>query len=142
MSLSLEAKQALMNTTLKLTFDEPMKNYTSFQTGGSADIFISPKNALDIKLAIDTLKNLSVPYYIIGNGTNLLVSDSGIRGAVIQICHDMCDIRIEDDTIYAGAGALISSIASKALAASLSGFERLAGIPGTVGGAISMNAGA
>lgn len=142
MSLSPEVKQALMNTGLKLTFDEPMKNHTSFQTGGAADVFISPKNTNEIKSAIDTLKKLSVPYCIIGNGTNLLVSDNGIRGSVIQICHDMCDIRIENDTIYAGAGALLSSVASKALASSLSGFEKLSGIPGTIGGAISMNAGA
>ena len=83
-----------------------------------------------------------VPWYILGNGSNLLVGDKGYRGVVIQICKRMNEIRTEENKIYAQAGALLSKIAAQALSNSLTGFEFASGIPGTLGGAVMMNAGA
>ena len=142
MSLSREIISELMNTGLKIAFDEPMSNHTSFQIGGNADALIKPSSAEEIKKAISVCKRLDIEYHIIGNGTNLLVSDKGVRGAVIQLRDEMSDIKVCGNTIYADAGALLSSVAQSALKHSLSGFECLGGIPGTVGGAVYMNAGA
>ena len=142
MSLSREIISELMNTGLKVTFDEAMSKHTSFQIGGDADALIEPRNADEIKKAICVCKELGIKYHIIGNGTNLLVSDMGIRGAVIKLRGEMANIRVCDNTIYADAGALLSAVSHTAMENSLSGFECLGGIPGTVGGAVYMNAGA
>lgn len=83
-----------------------------------------------------------IPYSVIGNGSNLLVGDKGYRGVILQIFKKMNQIRVEENKIYAGAGALLSKIAATALSESLTGFEFAAGIPGTLGGAVRMNAGA
>lgn len=88
------------------------------------------------------MKEKNVPYYIIGNGSNLLVGDLGYRGAIIQIYQKMNQIRTEEEYIYAEAGALLSKIAAEALSKELTGFEFASGIPGTLGGAVMMNAGA
>lgn len=142
MSLSREIISELMNTGLKITFDEAMSKHTSFQIGGAADALIEPRDTEEIKKAIYVCKGLGIDYHIIGNGTNLLVSDNGIRGAVIKLRGEMSDIKVLGDTIYADAGALLSTVSHTALEHSLSGFECLGGIPGTVGGAVYMNAGA
>ncbi len=142
MNLSREIISELMNTGLKITFDEAMSKHTSFQIGGAADALIEPRDTEEIKKAICVCKELGIDYHIIGNGTNLLVSDNGIRGAVIKLRGEMSDIKVLGDTIYADAGALLSVVSNTALEHSLSGFECLGGIPGTVGGAVYMNAGA
>ena len=142
MSLSHGIAEEFINTSLSVSTNEPMSRHTSFQIGGTADIFISATSTDDIKKALRLSKKLGLPYHIIGNGTNILVSDSGIRGGVIQIKNGISDIKVENDMIYAGAGALLSSVASAATKHSLSGFERLGGIPGSIGGAVFMNAGA
>ena len=142
MSLSHGIAEEFINTSLSVSTNEPMSRHTSFQIGGTADIFISATSTDDIKKALRLSKKLGLPYHIIGNGTNILVSDSGIRGVVIQIKNGISDIKVENDMIYAGAGALLSSVASAATKHSLSGFERLGGIPGSIGGAVFMNAGA
>ena len=127
---------------MKQLFDEPMKNHTTFRVGGPADRFLVPESEADVKEAIAICKAENVPYYIIGNGSNLLVADAGYRGTVIQIYRAMSEVKVEGNLIYAQAGALLSQIAAKALANSLTGFEFAAGIPGTLGGACVMNAGA
>ncbi len=122
--------------------NEPMKNHTSFKTGGEADVYIKADKAENIIKAIDILKKENIDYVIVGNGSNLLVSDRGIEGTVIEIGSLMNKISVDGTNIYAEAGALLSSIASAAVENSLSGLEFASGIPGSVGGAVFMNAGA
>lgn len=122
--------------------NELMSRHTTFRIGGPADYFIMPRSAEEIKAAIALCKEAEIPYYIIGNGSNLLVGDGGFRGAVIQIYRNMSQVWAEGDSIRAQAGALLSKIAAEALEHSLTGFEFASGIPGTLGGAVMMNAGA
>ena len=126
----------------KVKLDESMANHTTFRIGGNADIFVTPTNIEEIKEIIALCQEHEMPFYIVGNGSNLLVGDKGYRGLIIQIYSEMNQIIVEDDYIKAEAGALLSKIASKALANSLTGFEFASGIPGTLGGAVFMNAGA
>lgn len=122
--------------------DEPMSRHTTFRVGGPADFFVTAQNGQDIKNVAALCKAEKIPYYIVGNGSNLLVSDKGYRGVIIRIFKDMGRIEVCEDKITAQAGALLSQIAAKALEAGLTGFEFAAGIPGTLGGACRMNAGA
>lgn len=126
----------------RVLVDEPMSRHTTFRIGGPADYFAVPHNPNEIKEAAALCQSLHIPYYIIGNGSNLLVGDKGCRGVIIQIYKNMSDVRTEGKHIYAQAGALLSRIASEALSHSLKGFEFASGIPGTLGGAVMMNAGA
>lgn len=121
---------------------EPMSRHTTFQVGGPADYFLTPTKDGQIRDATNALKRAGTAFYIMGNGSNLLVGDKGYRGAMIQICQKMNQIEILDTVIHAQAGALLSKIAVKALNAALTGFEFASGIPGTLGGAVTMNAGA
>ena len=123
--------------------EEPMEKHTTFRIGGPADYFLCPQTAEELKAVIHVCKETGIPYFILGNGSNLLVSDKGYRGAVIQIWKNMSEVSVEDETkIRAQAGAQLSKIASCSLEQSLEGFEFAAGIPGTLGGAVVMNAGA
>ncbi len=122
--------------------DEPLSRHTSFKIGGPAKYFIEPCSASDIKEIIVFCKAKNMPFTIIGNGSNLLVSDEGFKGVVICIAKRMRGIKTYGERIYAEAGALLSSIAREAGANSLTGFEFAGGIPGTLGGAVVMNAGA
>lgn len=122
--------------------DEPMSRHTTFRVGGPADFFVTPKTKEDVRDVILVCKEVGMPYYIIGNGSNLLVSDAGYRGVIVQIYKEMNEVKVEGDLVKAQAGALLSGIAAKALGAELSGFEFASGIPGTIGGACVMNAGA
>lgn len=121
---------------------EPMKKHTSFRIGGPADYFVMPKSYEEVAEAIAVCKEEQVPYSIVGNGSNLLVSDAGYRGVVIQIFREMSEVQVEGNCIRAQAGASLAKIAATALDAELAGFEFAAGIPGTLGGACVMNAGA
>ena len=125
-----------------ILIDEPMSRHTTFRVGGPADFFVTPKAKEEVRDVIRVCKELGIPYYIIGNGSNLLVSDAGYRGVIIQIYKEMNEVTVEDNLVKAQAGALLSGIAAKALAAELTGFEFASGIPGTIGGACVMNAGA
>ena len=122
--------------------DEPMKKHTTFRIGGPADYFVTPESREEIQAIVELCKKEEIPYSVIGNGSNLLVGDKGYRGVILQIFKKMNQIRVEENKIYAGAGALLSKIAATALSESLTGFEFAAGIPGTLGGACVMNAGA
>ena len=126
----------------KVKADELMKNHTTFRIGGPAKYFVTPDTKEEVKAIIECCKKAEVPYYILGNGSNLLVSDKGYEGVVIQIFKNMNQITVDGDAIRAQAGAILSSVANKALEAELTGFEFAAGIPGTLGGACVMNAGA
>lgn len=126
----------------RILTDEPMKAHTTFRVGGPADFFIIPETKEEIRAAVSCCKEHGIPYYIIGNGSNLLVSDKGYRGVVIQIFKAMNQVKAEGNVVTAQAGALLSMVANKALEAGLTGFEFAAGIPGTLGGACIMNAGA
>ena len=125
-----------------ILIDEPMSRHTTFRVGGPADFFVTPKAKEEVRDVIRICKEAGMPYYIIGNGSNLLVSDAGYRGVIVQIYKEMNDVKVEGDLVKAQAGALLSGIAAKALGAELSGFEFASGIPGTIGGACVMNAGA
>lgn len=122
--------------------NEPMKNHTTFRVGGSADFFVVPKTKEEVKNIAALCQEMDMPYYVLGNGSNLLVGDKGYRGVIIQIYKGMNAIQVEENRMKVQAGVLLSKIGSAALEAGLTGFEFAAGIPGTMGGAVSMNAGA
>lgn len=121
---------------------EPMKNHTTFRVGGEADYFVLPKTKEEVKTIVALCHEMDMQYYILGNGSNLLVGDKGYRGVIIQIYKEMNSIEVQGNRIKVQAGALLSRIGNAALNAGLTGFEFAAGIPGTMGGAVVMNAGA
>ena len=126
----------------KVLFEEPMSSHTTFRIGGPAEVFLMPESYEQIRSALALCREEGVPYFVLGNGSNLLVSDSGYRGVIIQMDRNMGDIELKGTEIRACAGALLSSVAAAARKASLTGFEFAGGIPGTLGGAVVMNAGA
>ncbi len=126
----------------KVRISEPMNRHTTFRIGGPADYFLLPSTAEEVKKILEICKEKELPYFILGNGSNLLVSDEGYCGVIIQLYRNYGGITVEGTDIRAGAGALLSQIASAAKNASLTGFEFAGGIPGTLGGAVVMNAGA
>lgn len=121
--------------------DEPMSRHTSFRIGGPADIYVEPAKG-QLPLLYSVCAEEDVPVTVIGNGSNILVSDSGIRGVCISIGPAMGGIEISDCEVRAGAGELFSNVSKAALSASLTGLEFASGIPGSMGGAVVMNAGA
>ena len=122
--------------------NEPMKRHTTFRIGGPADYYLCPHSAKEIQKVVEICREEKLPYFILGNGSNLLVSDQGYRGVVIQLWKNVSDIRVEGCLIHAKAGASLAKIAAEALEEGLTGMEFAAGIPGTLGGAVVMNAGA
>ena len=117
------------------------KTKAGYQIGGNANYFVSVNNSNDIKFALDFAKEKNIPYFILGNGSNILVSDNGFRGLIINT-RQMNGIFISQNSIRAEAGILLSAFVKEIISAELSGAEELSGIPGTLGGAIYMNAGA
>ena len=122
--------------------EESMAKHTTFRTGGPADLFLMPQNRTELKESIALLREHNVPYMVIGNGSNLLVGDGGIRGAVIQLYQRMQHISVDGTEMTLDCGALLSAAAAQAADASLEGLAFASGIPGTFGGAVVMNAGA
>ncbi len=122
--------------------NEPMSRHTTFRTGGNADVFVTPSSVDEIGAVLEYVNKNNIPYYIIGNGSNLLVKDRGFRGVIIQLYKNFSKIETDGCIIRAQAGALLSAVAKTAMNNSLSGMECLSGIPGTIGGAVCMNAGA
>ncbi len=138
-------KSALGEDAVKTA--EPMREHTTFRIGGPADYFLTPSREEEIVQAVKLCRSEGIPLLMIGNGSNLLVGDGGIRGAVLQIYKNYSEIRWEEDTgghavLHAQAGALLGAAAKEAAKRSLSGLEFAAGIPGSIGGAAAMNAGA
>lgn len=121
---------------------EYMKNHTSFKIGGSADFLVTPRTVDQIQNLIITLKKENIPVFIMGNGSNLLVSDKGIRGVVIKLSKNFSSFSISGDEVTAQSGILLSTLSKSIVNESLSAFEFASGIPGTIGGAVTMNAGA
>ena len=123
--------------------DEPMRRHTTFAIGGPADLFIQPKTRRELAGALSVLRERGIPFLLLGNGSNMLVADAGIRGAVVCTT-ELDEVRIGEDgyTLTAEAGALLGRVARRAQRAGLTGAEFAGGIPGSVGGAVFMNAGA
>ena len=126
----------------RVLLEEPMKRHTTFRIGGPAEVFVMPGNLEEVQRILEICRTEDLPYFILGNGSNLLVGDGGFRGVVLQIFKKMNDVRVEGERVTAQAGVLLSKVASAAYNASLTGLEFAAGIPGTLGGAVRMNAGA
>lgn len=121
--------------------DEPMSRHTTFKVGGNADWFLLPKSKEQLLKTLEAVYGMELPCFTLGNGSNLLVGDKGIRGAVVCL-KNMDSINICGDEIYAEAGAILSRVSTAAVGAGLTGTEFSSGIPGSVGGAVFMNAGA
>ncbi len=126
----------------QLFIDEPMKKHTTFRIGGNADLYIRTDGIEQIVKIIQLCNSESVPYFVLGNGSNVLVSDKGYRGVVIQIYNNIEEISVEEEVIVAPAGMLLSRVANFAKENELTGMEFSAGIPGTIGGGVMMNEGA
>ena len=140
--MNLDSFTEKLNTEkIKYRKNEIMKSHTTFKIGGKADVFVMPENKNELKILLNSAKENDVPFFIIGKGSNLLVSDNGIEGAVISLSR-FDDILVSGNTIKCGAGVKLSSLCSFALKNSLAGLEFAYGIPGSVGGALFMNAGA
>ncbi len=131
----------IVTSELILT-NEPMKNHTSFKIGGNADYYVMPETKEQILSVRNFCLDNDVPFYIVGKGSNLLVSDEGLRGVVIKIGRNFSSYSVDGDSITAQSGILLSKLANIALENSLTGFEFASGIPGSLGGAVCMNAGA
>lgn len=119
-----------------------MSRFTSFRAGGKADFLITPQSLDQLKGVLKILSEEGVQYMVMGNGSNILVRDGGYKGAIVKLGEAFAQIRIEGDRLTAGCGALMSSVARAAMEQSLTGFEFASGIPGSLGGAVFMNAGA
>lgn len=126
---------------LKILVDEPLANYTYTKTGGPADALVFPKNRQELKEVVHYANMEGISWQVLGNASNLIVRDSGIRGIVILLS-EMAEVVVENHCIVAESGAKLIDVTKKALDASLSGLEFACGIPGSIGGAVYMNAGA
>jgi len=122
--------------------NELMKHHTTFEIGGPVDLLILPRNTSEIKLVVSYCQQNSLPLLVFGNGSNILVRDKGIRGVAIKLGNNLKETHIEGVEIYAQAGVRLSELAHQAANHSLSGLEFAEGIPGSLGGAVVMNAGA
>jgi len=122
--------------------DEPMKHHTTFHIGGPAEYYICPHTVGELQEILHICRQNEISYFILGNGSNLLVSDKGYRGAIIHIYRNMSNIRVDDNVLTVQAGALFSRVSKKAMEYGLTGLEFASGIPGTTGGSVVMNAGA
>lgn len=125
----------------QIQLDAKMSEHIYFKVGGNVDILLSPNSVEQVKKTITICKQNNIPYYIIGNGSNLLVKDGGIRGVVIKLC-SLNKIECSGNVIKAECGALLKDVSDEAIKSELTGFEFASGIPGSVGGAVFMNAGA
>ncbi|MBR2765367.1 MAG: UDP-N-acetylmuramate dehydrogenase [Blautia sp.] len=121
---------------------EPLSRHTTFRVGGPADYFLSPSSEAELFEVLNLCSREKIPWFVLGNGSNMLVSDKGYRGAVIQLFRNWQEVQVAGNMIFALSGALLARVASAARDASLTGMEFAGGIPGTIGGAVMMNAGA
>ena len=137
----LEKLQKLLGEA-KVLVQEPMASHTTFRIGGPADYFVMPETVEELAAVLKLCKEEQMPYFILGNGSNLLVGDKGFRGVVIQLYKNFDGIQIEGTKVTAKAGAMLIRVAKESGKAGLTGLEFASGIPGTIGGAMVMNAGA
>ena len=124
-----------------IKIDEPLKNYVNFKVGGPADILLIPETKSQVIESVKICRENNIPVYVIGNGSNLLVKDGGIRGVVILLT-SLTGMEVVGEKLEAEAGVMLKAVSDKAMEHSLTGFEFACGIPGTIGGAVFMNAGA
>lgn len=122
--------------------NEPMRKHTTFRIGGPADYFVCPENIEEVQKVVCLCNEMDMPFYLLGNGSNLLVGDKGYRGVIIRLYKQMDKIEVSGTKIKAQAGALLVKVANEACKNGLTGLEFAGGIPGTLGGAVVMNAGA
>jgi len=134
--------ELILNINGKMLKDEPLKEHTYFKIGGPAEIFVEPENIVELKKIFELIKKYNTNYYIIGNGTNLLFSDDGFKGVIVKIGEKFNYIQKDDKLITVGAGTLLSVLAKFLANECFTGFEFASGIPGYIGGAVCMNAGA
>lgn len=137
----LEKLQKLLGQD-KVLINEPMSAHTTFRIGGPADYFVMPQTTEELAKVLELCKEKNVPYFVLGNGSNLLVGDKGFRGVVIQLYKNFDGLQIEGTKVTAKAGAMLIRVAKESGKAGLTGLEFASGIPGTIGGAMVMNAGA
>ena len=137
----LEKLQKLLGEA-KVLANEPMASHTTFRIGGPADYFVMPETVEEVAAVLRLCKEEEIPYFILGNGSNLLVGDKGFRGVVIQLYKNFDGLQIEGTTVTAKSGAMLIRVAKESGKAGLTGLEFASGIPGTIGGAMVMNAGA
>ena len=142
MNKSLENRLKLIAGDSNVRCDEPMSSHCTFRAGGTAKYYVIPDEYKKVRDVLRLCVEENIPYYVIGNGSNLLVQDDGFDGVIIEIDSALAKIEINGNEIVAKAGAKLSKIAVKALNESLTGFEFAHGIPGNLGGAVTMNAGA
>jgi len=126
----------------RIARNEPMARHTTWRIGGPADLFVEPWGVDDLTCVLEFVRRHNLPLTVIGNGSNVLVGDGGIRGVVVKIGHGMSRIKVEGTSIRAEAGAKLAQVESAALKAGLGGLEFAVGIPASIGGAVLMNAGA
>lgn len=134
--------ELILNINSKVIRYEPLKNHTYFKIGGNAEIFIEPESIIELKEVYNLIRKYKVNYYIIGNGTNLLFSDDGFKGVIIKIGDKFNYIKKQGNLVTVGAGTLLSVLSKYLANESFTGFEFASGIPGYIGGAVCMNAGA
>lgn len=137
-----ETLQRLKDIFPDAKLDEPMRRYTAWKIGGPADALLEPKDSNELVEAINKARENGVPVTILGGGTNVLIRDKGIRGLTIRLAKSMKNIEFDGELMTADAGALYPVLANTSAARGLAGMEFATGIPGTVGGAVFMNAGA
>jgi len=125
-----------------IVVDEPMANHTWMKVGGPADFYIEPADRNDLISIVEYFREHNYSWFILGRGSNVLISDEGIRGAVFNIENSLADIRRENNLVFAEAGVRLTKFVDFCIQNELAGVEMLAGIPGTIGGAVAMNAGA
>lgn len=141
-NIALEFNLARTFSEETLLREEPLSKHTTFKVGGPADYYVLPKDGFEIIAAINAAEAVGAPWWVIGCGSDLLISDEGLRGVVIEIGQRMSGISIEGTTMRVQAGATNEAVAAAALEAGLTGYEFASGIPGSIGGAAIMNAGA
>lgn len=142
METDLKARLVSILQEENVKLNEPMKNHTTFKIGGPADFFITPSDEEQLKKSIECIKNTGLPYYVIGNGSNLLVSDEGYRGVIIQLYDKFNSMEFDGKICTVQSGCLLSRLGMQAAKNGFAGLEFATGIPGTIGGAVVMNAGA
>lgn len=126
----------------RVQLDAKMKELISFKAGGCSDILVSPSNEEELAKVLNILKDEKCNYFLMGNGSNFLIRDGGFHGVILRIGQDFNSISVKENILTAGSGALLSAVAREAADHSLTGFEFACGIPGSIGGAVAMNAGA
>lgn len=142
MNADIAEKLKMITGPSNVFLNEDMGKHTTFKAGGCADVFVTPQSCEEATEIVRLLLAQGVPYFVMGNGSNLLVSDEGYRGCIVRIGKGMDDIAVNGTQITAGAGALLSKVAYAAYEAGLTGLEFASGIPGSLGGGVVMNAGA